>query len=399
MGALMLFGLVVMYAIGPQRAHVLNNAFSDANYTDTHFFVRQSMYLIIAIGAFITMAKLPVSWLRSHTQQILLTAFLLCTLLAIGGAVGLPIVPEIGGAYRWFNFGGFASLQPSEMLKFAILIFGAAFLALRVRENSVNDRDASLIPMAIVLAAASFFVIVLQKDMGTGMSLLAIVVAMYIAAGANKKVGAIAIAAILLAGVALIIAAPHRMERVAAFLAGDSVTTSNDETYQIAHAKIAIGSGGLTGVGIGNSVQATGYLPEVINDAVFAVLGEMFGFVGLVIILGLYGGLLIRLLSIADRSAEPLLRFIAVGIFGWLAAHVIINVGSVTGLMPLTGITLPLLSFGGTSMIVMSAVLGLAFQISQYTQYDTVKNGGYNEGTRSRRGVGRSRHANRSRTT
>jgi cell division protein FtsW len=194
----------------------------------------------------------------------------------------------------------------------------------------------------------------------------------------------------------MILIAPHRLERISAFFAGDTVSTTDAETYHIAHAKIAIGSGGWLGVGIGNSVQATGYLPEAINDSVFAIMGETFGFVGLVVILSLFGALLLRILHVADHMPEITARLIAVGVFGWLGSHVLLNVAAMTGLLPLTGITLPLLSFGGTSMIFIAGAIGVVFQLSRHTLHELPTEGGTRyEDSRSRRGVGRTRNANR----
>jgi cell division protein FtsW len=172
------------------------------------------------------------------------------------------------------------------------------------------------------------------------------------------------------------------------FLKGDSSSTEDAGSYHIEHAKIAIGSGGFFGVGIGNSVQATGYLPEAINDSVFAIMGETFGFVGLVAILGLFVALLMRILKVMDHLVDIRLKLLVAGVFGWLGAHVILNVASMIGIFPLTGITLPLLSFGGTSMIFIAAALGLVFQLSRYTVHTSrLKEASY-EDSHSRRGIG-----------
>jgi cell division protein FtsW len=190
--------------------------------------------------------------------------------------------------------------------------------------------------------------------------------------------------------------APHRMDRIMTFIKGDSSSASidkNDDNYHIEHAKLAIGTGGVFGVGIGNSVQATGYLPEAINDSVFAIIGETFGFVGLMIILALFAALLMRLLKIMDHLEDARLQLVVAGAFGWLAAHVMLNVASMIGLVPLTGITLPLLSFGGTSMLFISAALGVVFQLSRYTVYSASLKEVNNENFSSRRGVGRSRYS------
>ena len=137
---------------------------------------------------------------------------------------------------------------------------------------------------------------------------------------------------------------------------------------------LAIGTGGLTGVGIGNSVQATGYLPESINDSVFAIMGETFGFIGLFLVLSVFGVLLLRILKVASHTVATDERLVTVGIFGWTLAQVVVNIMAMTGLVPVTGITLPLLSYGGTSMVFLAYALGLVLQFSCYTSREEVKN-------------------------
>ncbi len=398
MGLLMLLGLIVMYAIGPQRAHVLNSSYGTDFYTGTYFFLKQTISLVLALVAFMLMAKLPYGWLQKYAWQMLLAAFAACALLVLFGNISNSSLAQCSlGACRWFNLGPLGSLQPAEFLKFALLLFLAGFLAAKAKVGKINDMHETLIPIGVLLAIAIMFVIGFQRDMGTGAAMIAIVVAMLFSAGMNMKIGIYAGIILVLAGVFLIITAPHRMERITAFFAGDNISTTDADTYHIAHAKIAIGSGGLLGVGIGNSIQATGYLPEAINDSVFAIMGETFGFVGLVIILSLFAGLLLRILHVADHLPDLTTKLIAVGVFGWLGAHVLLNVAAMTGLMPLTGITLPLLSFGGTSMVFIAGAIGLVFQLSRYTLHELQWEGGQTqyENSRSRRGIGRSRHANR----
>jgi cell division protein FtsW len=197
-------------------------------------------------------------------------------------------------------------------------------------------------------------------------------------------------------GLVFTVAVPHRRERLATFLSGDSSTVDDDDAYHVTNAKIAIGTGGLFGVGIGNSVQATGYLPESINDSVFAIMGETFGFVGLVVIIGLFVILLSRLLKVAYFLHNPEGRILVAGVFGWIMAHVAMNIAAMIGLMPLTGITLPFLSYGGTSMMFVAAALGLAFSMSRYTAHSPVIEGEESgEDSSSRRRLGRSRYASR----
>lgn len=394
MGLLMLLGLIVIYAIGPQRANFLNS-FEGTDFNDSFFFVKQIISLLVALGAFVLMANLPYRLISKYASKILLVGFAACALLVIlGNMFDLSQVALCAkGACRWFIVPGIGTVQPAEILKFGILVFTAGFLGARVSQGLVNDVHKTLIPLGTMLGFAMIFVIIFQKDMGTGISLAAILVTMLVAAGVKwRLLGTIGVG-LLVVGILLVVTAPHRMERIATFIQGDAVTADNDENHHITQAKIAIGSGGFFGLGIGNSVQASGYLPEAINDSVFAVMGETFGFVGLVAILALFTGLLLRLLKVYDHLGPPELRLVVAGVFGWLGSHVMLNVAAMIGLVPLTGITLPLLSFGGTSMVFIVGALGLVFQLSRHTSHRAINKETDNENSRSRRGVGRPRYA------
>ncbi len=394
---LMMLGLIVMYAIGPQRAQVLNQAYG-FDYDSTYFFVKQAVSLALAVGVFFAVSRVPIWWWQANAKRLFVAGIIASAVLAIGGWLSLGFVQCTLGACRWFDLGPLGSLQPAEFLKFGVLLFGAGFLAYRMKQGVVNDLYKTLIPLGAMLLLVALFVIGIQQDMGTGLVILAIVASMVLVSGVSARVGALLAGSGLLLGIVMVLIAPHRLARVATFLQGDNATTAGDaSTYHITHALIAIGSGGPTGVGIGNSVQATGYLPEAINDSVFAIMGETFGFVGLVIVLILFGALLLSLLKVADQLPGSHEKLIVVGVFGWLAAHVVLNVAAMTGVFPLTGITLPLLSFGGTSMVFIAGALGLAFRLSSYTVHSTVNEGERYENSRSGRGLGRTRYAGRSR--
>lgn len=398
MGLLMMFGLIIMYAIGPQRAHVLNVSYGTDFYDGTYFVIKQGVSILIALIGFVVMANLPYQWLQKYAGKILMVGFAACLLLVItGNVLHIEQIAQCSlGACRWFELGPLGSLQPAEILKFGLMVFVAGFLGMRMKQGLVNDVHKTLIPLGVLTLLAALVVIGLQKDMGTGISMLGLLASMIMIAGINKRIGVFLVAGTLVFGVLMIIVAPHRIERITTFLAGDTgVAAMNAENYHITHAKIAIGSGGLTGVGIGNSVQATGYLPEAINDSVFAIMGETFGFVGLVVILLLFTALLMRILKTTDRLPDPWLKLVAAGAFGWLASHVILNVAAMIGVFPLTGITLPLLSFGGTSMIFIAATLGLVFQLSRYTVHGSLNKEAQYENLGSRRGIGRTRYASR----
>ena len=402
MALLMLLGLIIMYAIGPQRANVLNNAYGTDFYDSTYFFVKQTVSLGLALAAFVAMALFPYEKILKHGSKLLIAGLVACALLALLGAIGSDLAQCSLGACRWFRLEPLGSLQPAEFLKFGILIFLAGFLGVRAKQGLINDVSRTLIPMAVVIGTAVVFVIGFQKDMGTGIALVAIMVTMLLIAGLSWRIMGVVLMGLLAIGALFIIIAPHRVARIATFLSGDTTASveAEDRNYHINHAKIAIGSGGIFGVGIGNSVQATGYLPEAINDSVFAIMGETFGFVGLVAVLLLFGALLLRLLKVADHLMDMRLKLIVAGVFGWVGSHVILNVAAMTGIFPLTGITLPLLSFGGTSMIFIGGALGLAFQLSRYTVFGSKLRDNENEkNSVSGRGVGRSRYTSRRRNT
>ncbi len=394
----MLIGLIIIYAIGPQRANVLNNSYG-SEYSDSYFFMKQAISLALALVVFGFMAYIPYKLVLGNASRILIVGLAACAVLAVAGWANLGIAQASLGAIRWFNLGPLGSLQPAEILKFGLVIFTASFVGVKAVKGRVNDLNETLIPVAIVTAVSLFFVVVIQKDLGTGIAMSSIIASILAIGGLNKKIGLMVLIAGLVIGALFIAFEPHRIDRVATFLKGDSSSTSDAGSYHIEHAKIAIGTGGLLGVGIGNSVQATGYLPEAINDSVFAIMGETFGFVGLVAILGLFTALIIRILKVMDHLVDMRLKLIVAGVFGWFGAHVILNVASMIGIFPLTGITLPLLSFGGTSMIFITAALGLVFQLSSYTVHPSRLKEAQYEDSSSRRGIGRSRHAGRRSTS
>jgi len=399
MGLLMMLGLVIMYAIGPQRANVLNNAYG-SDYSDTYFFIKQVASLVLALGAFAAMAIIPYVWLTKNAGKLVVISLGLCVLLAVAGLANLGIAQQTLGATRWFNLGILGSFQPSEMLKFAVLAFTAGFLGGKAGQGKINDVHETLIPLGIVMAVSMLFVVVIQKDLGTGISLASIVATILFVAGINKRNGSIILITLALIGTVFVFSEQHRIDRFVTYFKGDNTSVAEDaSSYHIEHAKLAIGTGGLTGVGIGNSVQATGYLPEAINDSVFAIMGEVFGFVGLMTIMALFVALLMRLLKTMDHLVDMNLKLLVAGVFGWLASHVILNIASMIGVFPLTGITLPLLSFGGTSILFISAALGLAFQLSHFTVHPSRLKEAQYEDSSSRRGVGRSRHPSRSSST
>ena len=390
MGILVLLGLVVLYAISPARVELINQ--TGNSLSQAHFMEKQLLYLVIGLVGFGVAASLPLDFWKSVSNKVIWLGFGACMLLAILGLFldGGPII-EAGGATRWFNF-GIASFQPAELLKFGLLLFLAVFLGRRVASGTVSSVSETLVPLGIIVAAAGIIVIVFQKDMGTGITMLGMIFTMLVVAGVKLRYLLLVLGGLVTAGLLLIVTSEHRIQRVLTFL---NPNVEDPASYHITQAAIALGSGGLTGKGLGQSVQAFGYLPEAVNDSIFAILGETFGFIGVIVILVVFYALLRRLLKVMDGVGDPTLRLMVAGVFGLIATHLIVNVGAMTGVFPLTGVTLPFLSFGGTSLLFMMIGLGLVLHISRYTSHSI-----YNEqettsgeGTLRRRGVRRSRYA------
>jgi len=186
----MLIGLIVMYAIGPQRANVLNEVHNTTFYTDTYFVVKQLASLGLAIVAFVAMMTIPYELMKRHGLRILQVALGLSVLLFIFGNILHidAIAANTLGAYRWFNLGVFGSFQPAEALKLALIIYMSGFLAVRYREGKINDMNRTVYPMLALTAAVLFIVVVLQKDMGTGIAVASTIFMMFIASSMSWKI-------------------------------------------------------------------------------------------------------------------------------------------------------------------------------------------------------------------
>ncbi|MBR0480094.1 FtsW/RodA/SpoVE family cell cycle protein [Candidatus Saccharibacteria bacterium] len=379
---LMALGLIVIYAIGPMRANVLNSTYG-SNYDSNYFFLGQLRSVLLSLVAFFVAFKLlPYKYIKKFSKPLLIISLTLCALLLILAKTGSSLAKCELGECRWYNL-GFVSFQPAELLKLSLTIYLADFLARKKTEGNIGKWREFWLPLLVVCGLSLFFVVVAQGDLGTGVALVSIIFGTLLVSGVPMKQYLIFLVATIVIAVGSVATSAHRMERVDAWIATLTGGESSDSTYHIENAMLAIGTGGLFGVGVGNSVQATGYLPESINDSVFAIMGETFGFVGLLTILFVFGAMLFRILKVADHISAPDERILTIGVFSWVLAQVVVNIMAMTGLVPVTGITLPLLSYGGTSMIFIAFAIGLVLQFSCYTNREVVKN----EDISSRRGV------------
>ncbi len=378
-GILLIIGLIVIYSIGPALQ-------SSAGITTP----KQFFAIGVGIAAFIATATIPLTFWRKVQGMLVGAAITTSAMLYL--LPGEVFNPDINGAKRWLVLGPF-SFQPSELIKFALMIYLASFLAKHVKHKTISDANETIIPVGVILGVLGFIIVLLQRDLGTMLVIAAITISMLYIAGARMKHLAYIGGGMVASGIVAVIVAPHRISRFLTFL--DPSSDINGAGYHINQALIGVGSGGLFGLGLGRSVQAYGYLPEAANDSVFAIYAEKFGFVGTVVILTLFGVLLLRITKIIERAPNTYTRLMAVGIFAWIFSHIVINIGAMLGLLPLTGITLPFLSYGGSSLLFIMASLGLLFNISRYTVHEPInqKQGGANAYSSNRRRHRRTRHA------
>jgi cell division protein FtsW len=378
---LMLIGIVVLFSIGP--ALEISTGITVG---------KQFVSIALGLIAFAITFFVPLSFWHRVQKYLVGIAVLATTILLL--APGGVINPDIKGAKRWLVFGP-VSFQPSELVKFALLIYLAAFLAHKSKHNKINDAHETLLPVAAITGVLGVVIVILERDLGTMLAIISIIVAMLYVAGVRLRHMGAFFGALGSVGALAILMAPHRVERLTTFLNPGSDLEGSG--YHINQALIAVGSGGLFGLGLGKSVQAYGYLPEAGNDSIFAIYAEKFGFIGTILIIALFGYLLIKLAKIVQHAPNTYTRLIAAGVLAWIGSHTVINIGAILGILPLTGITLPFISYGGSSLIFIMAAVGLALNVSRYSLSDRVVKSerarAGNANNRHRRGNRRPRYA------
>lgn len=351
---LLSIGLVVVYSISPGLA-------AEQNVAQSYFVNHQLLVVGLGVLAFIIVANTPLAtWKRLRIPLLVLAAVAALAVRLFG--------EEVNGAYRWIEIGG-VSFQAAELIKFALLVWVAGFLSERLQSGALGDFKQTIVPLMASAAVIGVVVGGLQSDFGSMAVMLAMVGAMIFVAGVPlRRLLWFAAAAAALAAVA-IIPFDYRQQRLATFFnpSQDCLTTG----YQTCQALVTVGSGGLDGLGLGRSVQAYGYLPEAESDSIFAIYAEKFGFIGVAALLALFLALFTRIKRTAERSPDMFPRLLVVGIFAWFSMQSIINIGAMLGLLPLKGITLPFISYGGTSIVFVMIAVGLVFQISRYSLYNT----------------------------
>jgi cell division protein FtsW len=318
-----------------------------------------------------------------------LTPILLVTALALNVAVMLPGVGvTVNGATRWIG-AGFLQFQPSELLKVAIVLYAAHLLAMR--PESVRTVGTMVKPLLLVVAAACALVMK-QPDMGTTMVICFAVGALLIAAGTPMRNLALIGGTLLFLATILAIAEPYRRERLFSFI--DPFADPGDSGFQAVQALTAIGHGGFFGVGLGESVQKIFYLPEAHTDMILAVIGEELGLFGILGLLGLYGMIGYAGLRVAKLAPDRYSKLLAAGITSLILCQATLNFFAVLGLMPLTGVPLPFISYGASNLVVLLGAMGLLLNVAatggrakraERPELRAIDGGG-REGDRDRRG-------------
>lgn len=328
------------------------------HYNDSfYYFKRQLIFAVIGLGLMFMAMNFDYWKLRRYAPQMLIAAFVLLILVLIP-----QFGREAGGATRWIGIGSWG-FQPSELAKLCIIVFTA--YSLSRHRDFARDSVKGVLPYLLILGTASA-IILLQKDLGTVVALSGTVLIMLFAAGARVGV----LGALGAGGVALVAAAiahePYRLQRLLAFL--DPWEDPLDSGFHIIQSLYALGSGGLFGAGLGQGKQKYLYLPEQHTDFIFAVIGEELGFIGGVLIISLFIMFVWRGLRIALAAPDPFAGLLATGITVGIGLQAFINIGVVTGSLPVTGITLPFISFGGTSLIFTLLGVGILLNISKYAR-------------------------------
>ncbi|MCX8009053.1 MAG: putative lipid II flippase FtsW [Patescibacteria group bacterium] len=316
-----------------------------------HFIREQSMWFVIGLVSLFIVARIDYKVWYSACLPIMIATLLLLT------AVFSPIIGiHVMGASRWVNL-GFTTLQPSEFAKLAIVLYLAAWL---------SHKEKNRFGAFLIFLGATVGLVLLQPDMGTAIILMIISLSMYFASGSPIRQIAWFLPIVLIVFIVLALSAPYRLQRITTFL--DPNKDPYGASYQIRQAILGVGSGGLSGVGLGMSRQKHDYLPEANTDAIFAIIAEELGFVGSSLLLLLFFFIIWRLFRIARRVPDTFSRLIVIGVVSWFGFQSAINIGAIISLLPLTGVPLPFVSYGGSSLVVLYTAFGIVLNITKYSK-------------------------------
>ncbi|PIR42312.1 stage V sporulation protein E [candidate division WWE3 bacterium CG_4_9_14_0_2_um_filter_35_11] len=355
-----IFGLLMVY----ESSVVYSSDVFGGKY---HFLFLQFGWMSIGFVGMFFLSRIDLEIIKKYSPY----AFILAILLL--GVILFPstFVPSVYGAKRWFvlnpspfpliPFIGRIGFQPSEFAKLASIVFFASFLSSkRIKEMGLWH---SIIRFNLLMLSVCGFVFI-EPDFTTAFILGFILIVMYFLSNVSLIYFFVAGPILALVATLYAISSEYRRERIQTLLNPESMDKMG-AGYHIRQVMIALGSGGFLGLGLGHSRQKYAYLPEVTTDSIFAIIGEEFGFIGTVIVVAAFCALILRGLKIAQKAADPFSSLLAYGVITWIAVQALINLGAMTRMLPLTGVTLPLISYGGSSMIFMLWGLGLVINVSR----------------------------------
>ena len=314
--------------------------------------LRQFIFLVISI---------PMAWVLSRFS---LTRWKFIARFGVVASIGLLIIVQIPGVgksvngnHNWISL-GFVDVQPSEVAKFLMILWAGAILAKRERAGDIQANVLKLIAPAFLLCIG---LVLIGKDLGTASVFAFVLAGLLWVSGVHLKLFAAISAAGFLGIAALILSAPYRVARFSVFLNPFAADQYKSVGWQPAHSLLGLASGGLFGVGLGASRQKWGNLPEAHTDFIFSVIGEELGLFGTLAVLLALSILIFSIFKIALRSNDPMVRYVCSGIGCWIGIQTILNIGSAISVLPVVGVTLPLLSYGGSALI--ATYMGIAFVI------------------------------------
>ncbi len=347
-------GMIVIYSTGAIVNFNISGGASDRN----SFFTSQFISLTVGIIGWLIASRINYTAWRKLAPWMLLISGFLMLLVFVPGISGTS-----RGASRWIRLGP-ASFQPAEFLKLSLILYVATWAD--THREELRKLKEGLLPMMGIFAVVLVLTVVMQRDMGTGIVLVAAGLAVYFMSEVPVGIFSMLIGSILASAMLMIVIFPYRLARVATFFNHRDELTGAD--YHINQALITLGSGGLLGRGLGNSLQSYGYLPESTNDSIFAIIGEQFGLWGTFTVVALFTLLLWRCIRVVQHAPDRFARMVAAGITAWLITQAFVNIAAMLNLIPLTGIPLPFISYGGTSLLASMVAVGIMQNISRHTE-------------------------------
>ena len=353
---ILVFTVIIAGLLGILMIYSSSSVWAEYKFNDPLKYVKhQFLFYIVGVALMLFLSKVDISYYKKYANKILLGCFILLVLVLIPG-----IGKVRNGARSWFGIGSFG-IQPSEFMKLAMIIFTSRYLY--NNRKDINNIKKGVIPI-ILLTLFIFFLIMLQPDFGTGVILVISVIGLLFVAGVNYKFFLKIFSIGVLGCAGLIIMAPYRIKRILSFLNPWSDPLGSG--FQIIQSLYAIGPGGLFGFGLGGSRQKHFYLPEPQTDFIFSIISEEFGFLGVLIVSALFFLIFYRALKIALKCEDLFGKFLAFGIVFTLGFQAILNLCVVIGLIPVTGVTLPFLSYGGSSLLITLFSMGIILNISRH---------------------------------